>query len=136
MKNQRFSDKSRNVLDSTRILSPSFLYERRFQRFKLQCRVQVKFRAGNELNQVTATTRNVSVGGFLLIAASAIPLDTPVTFVMTIRASSLVRPVHLTGTGQIVRLQPDKSGASFSIAVECISPIVQMEQYLPAFALC
>jgi hypothetical protein len=124
------------MLDSTRMLSPSFPYERRFQRFNLQCRVQIKFRVGNEPKEVTATTKNVSVGGFLLSAASAVPLDTPVTFVMTILANSLVRPVLLKGTGQIVRLQADKSGASFWIAVECITPIVQMEQYLPGFALC
>jgi hypothetical protein len=136
MKNTRSWNKSGNVVDATKISHPCVHLERRFQRFNLQCEVRIKFRADNEFKEITATSHNVSVGGFLLIAASAIPLDTPVTFVMTIRASSLVRPVHLTGTGQIVRLQPDKAGASFSIAVECITPIVQMEQYLPAFALC
>jgi PilZ domain len=136
MKNPRFSDKSRSLVESARILSASFNYERRFQRFSLQCRVDLEFRAGNELKEVTATTKNVSVGGFLVTAASAIPLYTPVTFIMTVIASSLVRPVHLSGTGQIIRLQPDESGASFLLGVECITPMVQMEQYLPAFAVC
>ena len=124
------------MLDSTKIISPSFHYERRFQRFNLQCRVDLRFGACTDPKQLTATTKNVSVGGFLLIAGTAIPVDTPVTFVMTVRGNSLVRPVHLSGTGQIIRLQPDKSGASFSIAVECITPIVQMELYLPTFAAC
>jgi hypothetical protein len=80
-------------------------------------------------------SQNLSVGGFLLSANCAIPLDMQVSFFVTIRGSSLMRPVHLTGVGRIVRVQPHISGG-YAIAVECITPMVHMEQYLPAIAFC
>jgi PilZ domain len=136
MNNPQSCKKSRNTLDSAKLSASAFQYERRFQRFELQCEARLKFRADNDLKEIAATSRNVSVGGFLLSAASDIPLHTEVAFFITIRSSCLVRPVHLTGTGRVVRLYSDVSDKSYAIAVECTTPIVQMEHYLPAIAFC
>jgi PilZ domain len=136
MNNPRDPKKTGNMLDSATLSVPSPQYERRFQRFTIQCEVRLKFRTDNDLKEIAATSRDVSVGGFLLSATSELPLHTEVTFFITIRSSGLVRPVHLTGTGRVVRVYPDASGTSYAIAVECTTPIIQMEHYLPAIASC
>jgi hypothetical protein len=136
MKNPQDCKKSSNMLDLTKLSAAPLQCERRFQRFNLQCEVRLKFRADDDFKEIAATSRNVSVGGFLLNSTSKLPLYTEVSFFITVRSSCLVRPVHLTGTGQIVRLHPVASGTSFAIAVECTTPIVQMEHYLPAIAFC
>jgi len=133
MKNPEYRDKSANAWDLEKL--PVLRQERRFQRFTLHFEVQLKFQLGNELKEITATTQNVSVGGFLFSTVGPLPLHTAVNFFMIIRATSLIRPVHLTGTAQIVRVEL-LSPESYAIAVECITPIIQIEQYLPAIAFC
>jgi|SRR5579862_150501 len=136
MKNPRDYLKSRELVDLSKVSKSSVHHDRRFQRFNLQCEVRLKFRVDQEFKEIAATTRNVSVGGFLLSGPAEVPLYADVNFFMTIRSSSLVRPVHLTGTGQIVRVCLETSGRSYLIAMECTTPMIQMEHYLPAIAFC
>jgi hypothetical protein len=135
MKNPEYRDKIADTSDLAKLCAPVLRQERRFQRFSLHSEVQLRFQVGTEWKEITATSQNVSVGGFLLSTTTSLPSHTTVTFLMSIRATSLIRPVHLTGTGQIVRVQLVSAGC-YAVAIECTTPIIQIEQYLPAIAFC
>jgi len=84
------------------------------------------------LPPVEAITRNVSIGGLQLRTAAMIPQHTAVNFVMTVQSDQLVRPVHLAGEGEVVRVEPDEVDGGFGIAVKCKRPLTQIEDYLVA----
>ena len=81
--------------------------------------------------EVETISENVSTYGLLVRSASMIPQHTHVTFTMTIRIEKAVHPIHLRGQGQIVRVENSRVDASFAIAINCETPITQLEEYLP-----
>ena len=106
--------------------------ERKYRRFNLKYPVHVKFQSGNMTSELDGMSRNVSLGGLLLETTSPIPPHSPVSFVLTLRGGTIVRPVEVAGEGEVVRVQPHGLGTGFDIAVECKKPIAQIERYFPA----
>ena len=82
--------------------------------------------------EVDAVSRNISQGGLLLESACLIPYRTPVELTITMRGRPISRPIKLTGTGEVVRVEPGERAYAFGIAVACSQPMTQMEGYLTA----
>jgi hypothetical protein len=108
------------------IARPGFRRERKHRRFPLSFPVQVKFHAGDLDAELHAVSRNVSVGGMLLEAASPIPHHCPVSFTLTLQGGDIVRPIQLVGEGEVVRVQPQETGTGFAIAVQCRQPLTEV----------
>jgi hypothetical protein len=106
--------------------------ERRFRRFSLRYPVHVTFHAANCVAEFDAVSNNVSIGGLLLETACHIPPHSLVSFVMTVQGGPVVRPIQLTGDGEVVRVEPRKSAAGFAVAVECKRPVTQVKNCHPA----
>jgi hypothetical protein len=104
--------------------------ERRYRRFPLQLPVSLKFTSGTDIQELPAISKNVSVGGMLLEATSAIPQDSSISFTLTVNKQSALRPIRLVGHGKVVRVESPETG-KFTIAVECSRPISELE-YLAA----
>jgi hypothetical protein len=54
-----------------------------------------------------------------------------VSFVLSVHGSQSLRPIHLTGEGEIVRLESGDAEGTFVMAVKCNAPVTQLEEYLP-----
>ena len=104
---------------------------RKYRRFDLECPVRLMFQSDGSVIEVETTSENVSICGLLVRSASIIPQQTHVTFTMTIPVEEAVHPIHLGGQGQIVRVESSRVGASFAIAINCETPITQLEECLP-----
>jgi hypothetical protein len=104
--------------------------ERRYRRFKLRYPVHLLFRSGEQISEVDAVSRDVSVGGLLLESPVLIPQRSLVNFIISLRARTL-RPVELVGEGKVVRVESGESQTEFAVALECKRPITQIEPYLP-----
>ena len=113
---------------------PPYAPERKYRRFDLRCPVRVKFPSGDAIAQVEAISKNVSIGGLLLECSSMIPPRRPVSFVMTVEGDQLPRPIQLRGDGEVVRIEPRKGEAGFTVAVECKHPMSWMEGHVSAAA--
>jgi PilZ domain len=105
---------------------------RKYRRFHLECPVRVRFRSGGSATEVETISENVSIHGLLLRSVSMIPEQTTVSFVIKVPAEKTVHPIHLAGQGQVVRVENRGVGASFAIAIGCKTPILQLEETLPA----
>ena len=105
--------------------------ERKYRRFRLECPIRLKFRAANRATEVETISRNLSIGGLLVNSAAMIPEHTPVTFIISVLGEQAVRPICLAGEGKIVRVEHSQVDATFAIAVECKTPIMQLEEHLP-----
>ena len=105
--------------------------ERKHRRFRLEYPIRLKFRAANRATEVETISRNLSIGGLLVNSAAMIPEHTPVTFIISVLGEQAVRPIHLAGEGKIVRVEHSQVDATFAIAVECKTPIMQLEEHLP-----
>jgi hypothetical protein len=108
--------------------------KRRYRRFVLRYPVNVKFGRGKTVSELRAISNNISLGGVLLEAKSAIPAHCDVSFTMTVRGHHIIGPTEIVGKGEVVRVEPHSSGAGFAIAVQCKRPIAQLKSYLPASA--
>lgn len=108
--------------------------KRRHPRFSIRYPVQVKFPPDSALSGLHAVSNNVSMGGMLLEADLPIPQHCDVSFILTVREHHVVGPIQLVGEGEVVRVEPHRSGAGFAIAVRCKRPISRLEDYLPASA--
>ncbi|SRR5579885_68357 len=108
----------------------SFRHERRFRRFTLRYPVHLLFQSGDAVCEMDTVSRNVSVGGLLLECPADIPEKSPVSFLITVSGRTL-RPVKLAGEGSIVRVQRENRELGWILAVECKTPILQIEYYLP-----
>ena len=106
--------------------------ERRYRRFTLRYPVEVKVDLGNTISELRAVSNNISVGGVLLQADSTIPQHCNVSFTVTVREHHIVGPTQIRGEGEVVRVEPHRSGAGFAIAVRCKRPIPKLSDYLPA----
>jgi hypothetical protein len=105
---------------------------RRYRRFNLEFPVLIKFQSISHTDQIEAVSKNVSVGGLLVRSSLMIPEHAHVTFVLTVHGEEAVRPIHLAGEGEIVRVQREEANAAFVMAVKCKAPVTQLEEYLPA----
>jgi hypothetical protein len=108
--------------------------KRRHRRFSVRYPVLVEFPPGNALSGLRAVSNNVSIGGVLLEADSPLPQHCDVRFTMTVQEHCVVGPIQLVGEGEVVRVEPHRSGSRFAIAVRCTRPISKLEHYLPASA--
>ena len=112
-----------------------YFKQRKYRRFNLHYPVLVKFQHGHFASEIEATSKNVSIGGLLLQAASEIPQHTPVSFIMTIQGGPVVRPIRVSGEGKVVRVKRGCREQEFAIAVECRSPVTHIRQCLPTASL-
>lgn len=104
---------------------------RTYRRFELAFPVRMNFQAGSNTAEIDGVSKNVSIGGLLVRSARPIPPQTPVTFVLSVHGKEGVRPLHLLGQGQIVRMEPDDQ-QGFALAVRCNAPVTELEDYLPS----
>jgi len=101
-------------------------------RFTMEYPVHIKFQTENSAtHEIETISKNVSVRGLLVKSAARIPLHTSVTFIMCVQREQAVRPIHLSGEGEIVRIEDDTTDETFLIAVRCKRPLIQLEGYLP-----
>jgi hypothetical protein len=107
--------------------------ERRYRRFSLRYPVNIKFHSENSVSELRAISRNISLGGVLLEADSALPQHCDVSFIVTVRGHHIIGPTQILGEGEVVRVEPQRSGAGFAIAVKCKRPISELQGFLPAF---
>ena len=108
--------------------------ERQYRRFSMRYPVKLEFDLGSSVSELQAMSNNVSMGGVLLEADSAIPQHCHVSFVMTVQGHHIIGPTQILGQGEVVRVEPHRSGAGFVIAVKCKRPISELRRYLPASA--
>jgi hypothetical protein len=108
------------------------LQERKYRRFQLQYPVRLKVRDADLMVEFEAVSKNISVCGLLVETYSMIPQHTPVSFVVTVDARELGRPIQFVGEGKVVRVDPKAKQELFAIAVECQRPITQINHYLEA----
>ena len=87
----------------------------------------------NSVSELRAISRNISLGGVLLEADSALPQHCDVSFIVTVRGHHIIGPTQIVGEGEVVRVEPQRSGAGFAIAVKCKRPISELQGFLPAF---
>ena len=106
--------------------------QRKYRRFNLRYPVLVRFQHGHLAAEIETTSKNVSIGGLLLQATSEIPQHTAVKFTMTIQGGPVVRPIRVIGEGKVVRVERGSREQEFAIAVQCLSPVTQIRQCLPA----
>jgi|SRR5271165_1549089 len=106
--------------------------ERKYRRFDLECPVFVRYQANHSASEVYAISQNVSIGGLLMMSASMIPDQTPVTFIIKVRADTAKSPIYLAGEGEIVRVERNQDNRTFAIAVVCRTPIIRLEEYSPS----
>ena len=109
---------------------------RKYRRFALEFPVRMQFQSGSSNAEIEAVSENVSVGGLLVRSALPIPQHTPVTFVLSVHGKRSVRPVHLVGEGEVVRVEGGDGAATFMMAVKCNAPVTQLEEYLPVSGAC
>lgn len=98
---------------------------RRFRRFNIEYPVMVQYQIGGTNAEVEAVTKNVSIGGILIIISSTIviPLHAPIKFRICIRQDKAARCIHLAGEGKVVRVERDENKGEVAIAVKCDVPI-------------
>jgi hypothetical protein len=90
--------------------APASLQERRkHRRFPLRYPVSVICH-GSSSYQMQAVSRNIGLYGILLEANMPLPLDSEVTFVISVQEDYIARPIRLTGEGHVVRVGRMSSG--------------------------
>jgi len=103
--------------------------ERKYRRFDLTYPVRLRVQTAGLSSEIQAMSSNVSLCGLLLETTSAVPQGSAVSFVMTIQTDPVARPVELAGEGNVVRIE--QASEAFRIAVECKTPLTQIESCFP-----
>jgi len=101
---------------------------RAYYRFELQFPVRIRFQSGANRLEIEGVSKNVSIGGLLVRSMTAIPQYTSVSFVVSLHGNDAIRPVHVLGEGEVVRVL-EHAGA-YLIAVRCNQPVVPLEEFL------
>ncbi len=101
-----------------------------YRRFDLEFPVRMRFQSGADRLEIEGVSKNLSIGGLLVRSTLAIPKHTSVSFMICLHASDGVRPVHLMGEGEVVRLIGGEHEGVFLIAVRCDEPVVHLEEFL------
>jgi c-di-GMP-binding flagellar brake protein YcgR len=109
--------------------------KRQYRRFSLRYPVNVKFDLGNSVSELQAISNNISLGGVLLEADSAIPQRCNVSFIITVRGHDIIGRTQIVGEGEVVRVEPNRSGVGFAIAVKCKHPISELQGHPQASEL-
>jgi hypothetical protein len=117
------------MVDSTGVARSHARQERRYRRFKLKFPVHLLVQYDQGIVELDAISRDVSIGGLLLDCPLLIPPHSPVNFVINLRSRSL-RALELLGDGTVVRVETRTFDGNVAVAVECNSPIAQIESYL------
>ncbi len=105
---------------------------RTYRRFKLEFPVRLKFQNGRSTEEVEGVSKNLSIGGLLVRSVLPVPQHTLVTFVLSVHGRHSLRPIHLMGGGEIVRVEVADAEGAFMMAVKCGSPVVELEEFLPS----
>jgi hypothetical protein len=87
-------------------------------RFALRCRAKLDFTSAGTRLQLDCITRNVGVGGLLIESPVSIPKQTPVNFSMTAEGGLTQRGCEFTGSGEVVRVEPDPPGEGYVVAIK------------------
>ncbi len=113
--------------------SPTTVWRgRNYRRFELAFPVRLKYQTGSTTTEIDGVSKNISLGGLLVRSASPIPAETAVTFVLSVHAKHALRPVHLMGEGQVIRMEQEEAEEGFAVAVKCNAPFIDLEDYLPS----
>jgi len=112
-------------------MQPSYFQERKYRRFSVRLPVHVMFNVAGSVSELQAISDNVSLGGILLEAATAIPEHCDVTFTIAVPEHHVVGAVQLAGEGEVVRVESHQSGTGFAIAVKCRRSLSELDRYLP-----
>ena len=113
------------------IHSSSNLRGRNHRRFKLEFPVRLRFQRGSTTAEIETVSKNLSVDGLLVRSLLPVPEHTAVTFVLSVHGSQSLRPVHLMGEGEIVRVENVEAEGTYVMAVKCDAPVAELEEYLP-----
>jgi len=105
---------------------------RAYRRFRLQFPVRLKFRSGSSTREIDAVSKDLSLGGLLVRSALPVPEHTQVSFVLSVHGSQSLRPVHLVGEGEVVRVETTAVDEPFALAIRCNAPVTELEEYLPS----
>jgi hypothetical protein len=105
---------------------------RTYRRFELEFPVRLKFQSGRFTEEVEGVSKNLSIGGLLVRSALPVAQHTLVTFVLSVHGHHSLRRIHLTGGGEIVRVEIAEAEGAFMMAVKCGSPVVELEEFLPS----
>ena len=114
------------MAQSTKTARSADINARRYQRFNLRYPVRVSFVNGDHRSQVDTVSENVSIGGLLLTSTSPISAGTRVNLIITVTGPSAVRPIVLSGCGQVVRVEGSARRRGYSIAARCETPLTQL----------
>jgi PilZ domain len=106
--------------------------KRKYRRFRLKCPVRLRFSSEDPSSGVDTVSRNVSIGGLFLEWPLPIPDGRAVEFTITLQGRSILRPILLVGTGEVVRVETGKPKDEFSIAIACSQPITEIEHHFSA----
>lgn len=101
---------------------------RAYRRFELQFPVRIRFQNGSVRQEVEGVSKNISVGGLLVRSTIPIPQHASVSFIISLHGSEAVRPVHVMGEGEVVRVL--EHGGVYLMAVKCNEPVVHLEDFL------
>lgn len=119
-------------MDKSEMQQPSFAWRgRHYRRFKLEFPVRLRFQVSSEPAEIEGVSKDLSVGGLLVRSVRPVPQHTVVNFVLSVHGRQSLRPIHLTGRGEIVRLESCETEGTFVMAVKCDSPVIQLEEFLP-----
>ena len=104
---------------------------RRYRRYDLEFPVRMIFQNGAVVTELEGVSKNVSVGGLLVRSATPLPQHTSIRFTLIVHGKNAVRPVHLVGEGEVVRVVTSTAaGGAFLMAVRCSTTVTQLEEYL------
>jgi len=117
------------VIESTAVSRTRIRQERRYRRFKLKFPVHLLVQYDQGILELDAISRDVSIGGLLLDCPALIPPHSPVNFVISMQSRSL-RALELVVDGTVVRSGTMTLNGNVAVALECNSPIAQIESYL------
>jgi hypothetical protein len=119
-------------MDRIETIQPSWDWRgRNYRRFKLEFPVRLRFELASKVTEIEAVSKDLSVGGLLVRSVLPVPEHTVVSFVLSVHGSQSLRPIHLTGEGEVVRLESGEAEGTFVMAVKCNAPVTQLEEYLP-----
>jgi len=104
---------------------------RKHRRFELEFPVHMKFQCDSATTEIDVVSKNISLGGLLVRSTLSIPEHTSVTFILSVHGKQAIRPVHLRGEEEIVRVESGGAESAFAMAVRCKAPVTQLEEYLP-----
>jgi hypothetical protein len=105
--------------------------KRKYRRFRLRYPVRLRF-SEEPSSEVNTVSRNVSIGGLFVEWALPIPDCRAVEFTITLQGRSILRPILLMGTGEVVRVETGERKEGCGIAVACRQPITEIEHHFPA----